>query len=85
MILVLAVLRVVCYVLFVAIFVRVIFSWIGPSPSNPIFRFAYDITEPFLRPIRNLLPTGGMGLDLSPMIASFALLLILNMIDRVAV
>jgi len=80
---ILVLLRIVCYVLFVAIFVRVIFSWTGgPNPSNRIYRFVYDITEPVLRPVRNLMPGGGMGMDFSPMIVSFILILILNVIDR---
>lgn len=79
---ILILLKVICYVLFVLIFVRVAFSWIGPRPTNPIYRFSYDITEPLLAPIRNLMPGGGMGMDFSPMIASFILILALNLITR---
>ena len=35
--------------------------------SNPIVRLLYDITEPVLAPIRNLLPRTGM-MDFSPLI-----------------
>ena len=35
--------------------------------SNPIVRFIFDITEPILKPIRNLLPQTGM-IDFSPLI-----------------
>jgi YggT family protein len=57
---------------------RAIISWVNPDPSNPIVRFLYRVTEPVLRPVRNLLPLQGLGLDLSPMIV----LLIIYVLDR---
>ena len=56
---------------------RAIISWVSPDPSNPIVRFLYRVTEPVLRPVRNLLPLQGLGLDLSPMIV----LLIIYVLD----
>jgi YggT family protein len=56
---------------------RAILSWVSPDPYNPIVRFLYRVTEPALRPIRNLLPLQGLGLDLSPMI----LLLVIYVLD----
>lgn len=73
------VIQIVCYVLFIAILVRVVFSWISPSPNNPIYRLAYDITEPILAPVRRLMPAT-VGLDFSPMIVSFLLLLIVQVV-----
>jgi YggT family protein len=35
--------------------------------SNPIVRLLYDVTEPVLAPIRNMLPRTGM-IDFSPLI-----------------
>ena len=67
--------QLVCYALIIAIFVRVAFSWIGNpgrGTSGQVYELAYKITEPILRPIRNLLPMGG-GMDFSPMIVSFIL------------
>lgn len=49
-------------------------SWVSPDPRNPIVQFLHRVTEPVLRPIRNLLPpwkTG--GLDLSPLIVIIAI------------
>ena len=43
--------------------------------------FLYRITEPLLRPIRNLMPNLG-GLDLSPVVLILLILLIENVIDR---
>lgn len=47
------------------VFISVIGSWVGSD--NPIFRFADQLTEPVLNPIRKVLPPAG-GFDLSPMI-----------------
>ena len=66
----------------VALFGRIILSWFPISPNTPmaqVFSFLYTITEPVLGPIRRLLPpvgVGGMGLDLSPLIVSFGLTLL---------
>lgn len=61
------------------LFARVILSWF-PLPSGDIFRniwkFLYEITEPFLSLFRKILPpvaVGGAGMDFSPLIAFFAL------------
>ena len=55
------------------IIVRALLSWVNPDPYNPIVQFIYRITEPVLRPIRNVLPTHQIGLDLSPMVAILAI------------
>jgi YggT family protein len=70
------VLNFLCVAMVILIFIRVAFSWISRDYGNPIYRYSYQLTEPLLRPVRNLLPSGGMGLDFSPMIVSFALLLL---------
>jgi YggT family protein len=47
---------------------------VSPDPRNPIVQFLHRVTEPVLRPVRNLLPpwkTG--GLDLSPLIVIIAI------------
>jgi YggT family protein len=46
-----------------------------------IGEFLYRITEPFLRPIRNMLPNLG-GIDISPVILILIILLIENIIIR---
>jgi YggT family protein len=71
------VVNLLCVAMVILIFVRVAFSWISRDFNNPIYRFTFQLTEPLLRPVRNLLPGGGVGgLDFSPMIVSFGLLLI---------
>jgi YggT family protein len=81
MFLVVTLVNIVCYALFIAILVRVAFSWIEPYPRNRIYRLAYDVTEPVLAPVRRLLPTGA-GLDFSPMIVSIVLLVIVSAVGR---
>jgi len=68
-------------VLLIAIFIRVIMSWIAIDPSNPIFVVIREITEPILAPIRQFMPRIGM-IDLSPMVASFLLFLIAQAASR---
>ena len=56
----------------IAIMVRVIASWIPSlSPYSPWVRWAFVISEPILRPLRQLIPPFGM-IDLTPLIAYFA-------------
>jgi YggT family protein len=48
--------------------VIIIVSWIAPHGHNPAVELLSSITEPVLRPIRNVLPPMG-GLDFSIMLA----------------
>jgi YggT family protein len=50
------------------ILIRVVFSFVSPFPTNAVSRFAWQVTEPVLAPIRRILPPMS-GLDLSPMVA----------------
>ena len=55
------------------IFVRIILSWFPIGYNNPISRILYQLTEPILGPVRNMVDKspigGGMGLDFSPIFA----------------
>jgi YggT family protein len=55
--------------------VRVILSWIGFNPDNPIHALVFEITEPILAPIRQFMPRIGM-IDITPMVAGFLLLIL---------
>jgi YggT family protein len=66
---------VAAYVLLVAIFIRIIFSWTNFDPENPIAQVINQITEPIIAPIRSVMPRIGM-FDLSPMAASFLLIIL---------
>lgn len=73
---------ILAYVLLIAIFVRVIMSWIAIDPQNPLYAIIHEITEPILAPIRQFLPRMGM-IDLSPLIASVLLMFIAQAASRV--
>ena len=64
----------------IAIFGRVILSWIFPRGEDPLSKFLFIVTEPILQPVRKLLPNFGM-LDLSPMIVIFVLYFIRRIIN----
>jgi YggT family protein len=71
-------------VLTFAIFARAILSWFpnASQGNNPIVALLYQITEPILAPIRNILAGFGLRtIDLSPMVAIFALYAIQRIIE----
>jgi YggT family protein len=51
-----------------AIIARALLSWFNLSPSNPLVRILYDVTEPILAPLRRVIPTIGM-IDITPIVA----------------
>lgn len=51
-----------------AIFIRIIFSWLSMSYANPLMRFFIRTTEPLMGPLRRLVPHVGM-FDISPIVA----------------
>jgi YggT family protein len=64
------------------ILARIFLSWLPVDRTNPIVRFIYQVTEPILAPFRIILPLGGMGLDLSPIIVFFLLNLLRTSLIR---
>ena len=52
------------------IFVRIILSWLPIGFNNPITQLLYNLTEPILGPVREMVDRspigGGMWLDFSP-------------------
>jgi YggT family protein len=54
----------VLYAFIIVMIVRAIFSYVSPVPTNPVSRFAYQVTEPVLAPVRRWIPPVS-GLDLS--------------------
>lgn len=71
--------RILCEVLTIAIFLRVILSWFSPSPTNRLFIILLHITEPLLSPLRRIIPRVGM-LDFTPLLAIIMLQLIANLL-----
>ncbi|MBI2873701.1 MAG: YggT family protein [Firmicutes bacterium] len=62
-----------------------ILTWIQPRASwyYKLSRFIRKFTEPVLSPIRRVIPTGGMGMDFSPLIAIFLLSTIRRVIIQI--
>lgn len=62
---------------------RILMSWIPLDRSNPtidsIVRFLYDITEPVMAPVRNVLPPMG-GFDFSPIVVFIGLQVISSLV-----
>ena len=69
------------YLLNLAIFARVVMSWVIPSgqSSNPLVNIIHEITEPILSPIRKIVPRVGM-FDFTPMIAVVTLGIIISVL-----
>lgn len=67
-----AFINVLAGVLTVAIFVRVLLSWIQVQLPMGLADFLFSATEPILGPIRRALPAMG-GMDFSPFIAVIAI------------
>lgn len=61
-----------CNILFYAVILRAVMSWINPSLQNPLANLLFMVTEPLLRTIRKVVPTLGM-VDLSPIVAMLLL------------
>ena len=62
-------------ILLIAIFVRVLLTWLPIDQSNRIVRVLFDVTEPVLAPFRRVIPRIGM-FDLSPIAAMLIIQLI---------
>lgn len=71
-----------------AIFVRVIISWIPIQKNGHFMRILYQITEPILAPIRNMIERSSLGknmmmLDFSPIIAFLLIGFLKSLLARV--
>jgi YggT family protein len=55
------------------LFLYVILSWFSPDPRNPLVQLLTLIALPMLEPIRRVIPSVGGVIDLSPIVAMFAL------------
>ena len=67
----------------ILIFIRILTSWIPRMPYNrylaAVLKFVSDVTDPYLNLFRRILPPvrmGGAGLDLSPIVATFVLIIV---------
>jgi YggT family protein len=75
------------YVYLVLIFIRILMSWIPRMPYNrylaAFLKFVTDVTDPYLNLFRRILPPVRIGpgaLDLSPIVATFVLIIVGSLI-----
>jgi YggT family protein len=71
----------------VLIFIRIIMSWIPRIPYNRFLagflKFVTDVTDPYLNLFRRILPPVRLGpgaLDLSPIVATFVLIIVSGLV-----
>lgn len=66
------------------IIVRAVMSWfVNPYSDNPLVRLIRKVTDPILRPVSEMVPVMG-GVDLSPIVAFFAIVLLQQVVMRLA-
>jgi YggT family protein len=72
--------RLTVYVYIFAVFARALLSWINPyGTRHPLGDLLYSLTEPLLAPARRLIPQT-QGIDFSPLVVGFLLILTLMLI-----
>ncbi len=76
------------YILFGFIIASILFSWFPGYPSSSFMQAIYDavraVANPILMPIRSRVPMlqlGGFGIDLSPIIAIFGLVIASRLLE----
>jgi uncharacterized protein YggT (Ycf19 family) len=73
------------WVYILLIFAYILTSWIRmPYSLHRVQRFLDDVCEPYIRIFRRILPTFG-PLDLSPIVAIFALYVVRRLLDELIV
>jgi YggT family protein len=65
----------------IAILVRVVSSWLPVSPYSPWIRWSYTVSEPLLKPLRQIIPSMG-PIDITPIIAYFLIVFIQGAVLR---
>jgi YggT family protein len=58
------------------IFVRVLFAWLRPNMFNPVVRFVYNLTDPYLKLFAGIRFLRIGYIDLSPILALYLLYLL---------
>lgn len=62
--------------------IRVLLSWVKHDPSQSLFKFIYDVTDPVMKPFRKIVPAAG-GIDFSPIIIIFVLTMVQRLVHEV--
>jgi YggT family protein len=74
-------LSLVLYAFLLCLVLRAVFSFVEPYPKNRVHRFTYDVTEPFISPVRRLVPPVG-GFDVAFLLVFIAVSMVLQLIGR---
>ncbi|MFI2810875.1 MULTISPECIES: YggT family protein [Microbulbifer] len=67
-------------IVFVGMLISIVFSWIAPQSSHPALLLLHQLLEPFMGPIRKVIPPLGM-IDISPIF----LFILLTVADKLLV
>lgn len=69
----------------IIILVRIIASWLGADPYNPIIQFLSRLTDPLFDVIRRRLPSAlwRTGLDFSPLVTILLIQVVIHFLDSV--
>jgi YggT family protein len=76
------VLELVIYAFMLCLLVRAVFSFIEPYPKNQIHQFTFRVTEPFIAPVRRLVPPIG-GFDIAFLLVFIGVSLILQLVQQI--
>jgi YggT family protein len=66
-----------------ALLVRVLASWLPRLGASRWIRWSYGATEWMLRPLRSVIPSIGGVIDITPIVAYFALQLVQWLVERI--
>ena len=70
------------YAFMLCLLVRAVFSFIEPHPKNQIHQFTFRVTEPFIAPVRRLVPPIG-GFDIAFLLVFIGVSLILQLVQQI--
>jgi YggT family protein len=76
------VLELVIYAFMLCLLVRAVFSFIEPYPKNRIHQLTFRVTEPFIAPVRRLVPPIG-GFDIAFLLVFIGVSLILQLVQQI--
>ncbi len=71
------------YAFLACLLIRAVFSWIEPYPRNSVHRFMFRVTEPFLAPVRRVVPPIS-GFDLAFVLVFIGVSFIISLVQRVS-
>lgn len=75
------VLQLVIIAFMLCLLIRAVFSFVEPYPKNRVHRFTFQVTEPFIAPVRRLVPPIG-GFDIAFLLVFIAVSMILQLVQR---